>query len=131
MQRTCLKYFTFVSYFPHIVQGPFSRYDILGVSILEEHEFSYDRLSAGAARILWGFFKKIVIADLIGISVNMIFDNYTNYTGFNILCVVFLYAIQIYADFSGYMDIVCGFSGILGITLQENFNQPNFSRIRR
>ena len=127
-QRNYIKYFTFVSYFPHIMQGPFSRYDILGKSILEEHDFSYDRLAAGVARIIWGFFKKIVIADQIGIPVDKIFDNYQNYTGFNILCVIFLYAIQIYADFSGYMDIVCGFSKILGIDLQENFNQPYFSK---
>ena len=127
-QKNFIKYFAFVSYFPHIMQGPFSRYDILGESILEEHNFSYDRLCAGAARIIWGFFKKIVIADQIGISVDKIIGNYSDYTGFNILCVVFLYAIQIYADFSGYMDIVCGFSNILGIKLQENFIQPYFSK---
>ena len=127
-QRNFFKYFVFVSYFPHILQGPFSRYDILGESILKEHKFSYDRMCAGTARIMWGFFKKIVIADQIGISVDKILDNYQNYTGFNILCVVFLYAIQIYADFSGYMDIVCGFSRILDIELQENFNQPYFAK---
>lgn len=127
-QRNFLKYFTFVSFFPHIMQGPFSRYDILGKSILEEHNFSYDRLCAGAARIIWGFFKKIVIADQIGISVDKIFNHYESYTGFNILCVIFFYAIQIYADFSGYMDIVCGFSNVLGIELQENFNQPYFAK---
>lgn len=127
-QKNFLKYFCFVSYFPHIMQGPFSRYNILGESILEEHSFSYDRLCAGLARIIWGFFKKIVIADQIGISVDKIFADYTSYTGFNILCVVGLYAIQIYADFSGYMDIVCGFSKLLGIELQENFIQPYFSK---
>lgn len=127
-QRNFFKYFTFVSFFPHIMQGPFSRYDILGKSIFEEHKFDYDRLCQGTARIIWGFFKKIVIADQIGISVDKIFDNYQDYTGFNILCVVFMYAIQIYADFSGYMDIACGFSRILGIELQENFNQPYFAK---
>lgn len=127
-QRNFLKYFTFVSFFPHILQGPFSRFDILGQSILEEHKFSYDRLCAGTARIIWGFFKKIVIADQIGISVDKILDNYQDYPGMNILLVVFLYAIQIYADFSGYMDIVCGFSRILDINLQENFNQPYFAK---
>ena len=127
-QRNFLKYFTFVSFFPHIMQGPFSRYDILGKSIFEEHRFSYDRLCAGTARVIWGFFKKIVIADQIGISVDAIFDSYQDYTGFNIFCVIFLYAIQIYADFSGYMDIVCGFSNVLGIELQENFNQPYFAK---
>ena len=127
-QHNYLKYLAFISYFPHIMQGPFSRYEILGNSILKEHDFSYDRLCAGTARMIWGFFKKIVIADQIGISVNMIIDHYQDYPGLNLLCVVFLYAVQIYADFSGYMDIVCGFSKILGIELQENFNQPYFAK---
>lgn len=127
-QRNFLKYFTFVSFFPHITQGPFSKYDVLSKTLYEEHSFNYDRLCEGAARMLWGFFKKIVIADTIGISVDKIFGDYQAYPGFNILCVVFLYAIQIYADFSGYMDIVCGFCKILDIELQENFNQPYFSK---
>ena len=127
-ERNFLKYFTFVLYFPHIVQGPFSRFDSLGKSIFEGHSFSYDRLCEGCARILWGVFKKLVIADKLGVSVNLIFDNYKDYPGVSILFAIFLYCIQLYADFSGYMDIVCGLSRVWGIDLAENFKRPYFAK---
>jgi len=122
------KYFTFISYFPHLLQGPFSRFDGLGKSIFEMHSFSYDRLCEGCARIVWGFFKKVVIADQLGVVVSAITQHYTNYTGTHIFMSIIFYGIQLYADFSGYMDIMCGFSHILGIKLSENFEQPYFAR---
>ena len=127
-ERNFFKYFTFISYFPHIVQGPFSRYDELGKSIKEEHDFSYDRFCSGALRMLYGFFKKIVVADKIGVAVNTIFGNYEIYTGSYMIFAMIAYGIQLYADFSGYMDIVCGISTILGIDLAENFKRPYFAR---
>ncbi len=127
-QKNFFKYFTFMAFFPHMVQGPFSRYDSLGVSILKEHDFSWERLCAGSARILWGVFKKLIVADKIGLAVTEIFANYTGYSGTYILFSVFAYCIQLYADFSGYMDIVCGLSHVLGIELSENFRQPYFAR---
>ncbi len=118
----------FLSFFPHIIQGPFSRFDDLGKTLFIQHDFSYVRLCEGCRRILWGYFKKLLIADNIGVVVNEIFSNYGDYSGPHMLLVAFFYSIQIYADFSGYMDIVCGISHILGIGLAENFNQPYFSR---
>ena len=127
-ERSFAKYFTFISFFPHLLQGPFSRFDEVGKNLFEEHSFSYDRLCDGCARIVWGFFKKVVIADQIGVSVTAIFQNYTNYTGTHIFVGVIFYGIQLYADFSGYMDIMCGISHILGISFPENFQQPYFAR---
>ncbi len=127
-ERNYAKYLTFIAYFPHIVQGPFSRYDELGKSIKEEHQFSYDRLCEGSARILWGYFKKIVVADKIGIAVNAIFADSATYSGVYMIFAICAYGIQLYADFSGYMDIVCGFSRILGINLAENFRRPYFAK---
>ena len=127
-ERNFAKYFTFISYFPHIVQGPFSRYEELGKSIKEEHKFSYDRLCEGCVRMLWGFFKKMVVADKIGIAATFIFADSSRYSGLYMMFAMCAYGIQLYADFSGYMDIMCGFSHILGIPLAENFKRPYFSR---
>lgn len=127
-EKNFCRFFTFISYFPHVIEGPFSRYDSLGTSIIQIHSFSWDRLCAGCARILWGVFKKTVVADKIGISVSAILSEYQSYSGTHILFAIFAYGIQIYADFSGYMDIVCGLSHILGIELAENFQQPYLAR---
>lgn len=126
-EKNFFKYLTFVSYFPHIIQGPFSRFDSLGKTLFAGHHFSYDRLCQGASRILWGYFKKLIIADKLSVSVNEIFSNYQSYNGIHVLFVMFLYGIQLYADFSGYIDIVSGISRILGIDLAQNFRQPYFS----
>ena len=125
--RNYFHYLTFVSYFPHIIQGPFSRYKQLGETLFAEHRFSYDRLCRGASRILWGYFKKLIIADKLNAAVNEIFSHYDNYWGIHIIFVTMLYGIQVYADFSGYMDIVSGISHILGISLDRNFEQPFFA----
>ena len=127
-ERNVLKFALFLSFFPHIVQGPFSRFNELGATLFEQHKFSYDRLCEGCRRILWGCFKKLLVADKIGIAVNEIFANYTSYSGVYIFAVAIFYGIQIYADFSGYMDIVCGVSHIMGIELAENFRQPYFAK---
>ena len=127
-ERNFAKYFTFVTYFPHMIQGPFSRFDLLGKSILHQHTFSYDRLCNGCARILWGLFKKLLVADKLGVVVNTIFNDYTSYSGIYIIFAIFSYCIELYADFSGYMDMVCGLSSIWGIELSENFRRPYFAK---
>lgn len=127
-ERNYLRYITFISYFPHIIQGPFSRYDDLGKSLKEEHSFSYNRLCEGCARMLWGYFKKIVVADKIGIASSAIFADSTQYSGVYMLFAICAHGIRLYADFSGYMDIVCGLSHILGISLAENFKRPYFAK---
>lgn len=127
-ERNFARFFAFVSFFPHMIQGPFTRFNQLGKSILEEHRFSYDRLGEGCSRILWGLFKKLVIADKMGITVNLILQNPQNYSGFHILFAMIGYGVELYADFSGYMDIMCGLSHIWGIELPENFRRPYFAR---
>lgn len=127
-EKNILKFSLFMSFFPHIIQGPFSRFDKLSKTLFIKKSFSLNRFSEGCQRILWGLFKKLIIADKLNIPVSELFNNYNYYNGINILLAAVLYAIQVYADFSGYMDIVCGISKILGIDLSENFKQPFFSK---
>lgn len=127
-EKNIFKFALFLSFFPHIIQGPFSRFNELGETLFQIHNFSYTRLCEGTRRILWGVFKKLIVADKIGLVVNEIFSNNMNYSGIYIFIVAIFYGIQIYADFSGYMDIACGISHIMGIKLAENFKQPYFAK---
>lgn len=127
-ERNILKFITFMMYFPHIIQGPFSRYNVLSKQLFEEHSFSYDRLTSGSSRILFGFFKKLVIADKLALIVNNGLNNYSSLSGYALLLTTIIYSFQLYADFSGYMDIICGISHIFGIESEENFRQPYFSK---
>lgn len=122
------KFLLFLSFFPHMVQGPFSRYDKLKSSFDTAHSFSFDRLGEGIARMLWGFFKKMVIADRLGIVVQNIYAGEKSFGGIYVLVLMVSVTLQLYADFSGYMDIAQGVCRVLGIQLQENFRQPLFSR---
>lgn len=126
-QRNILKYTLYVIYFPQILQGPIGSYNDLAPQLWEGAPFDRERISSGILRILWGFFKKLVIADRIAIIVNALFDGYEFYQGFYVAVAAVGYAIQLYGDFSGYMDIALGCSEILGITLTENFSTPYFS----
>ncbi len=125
--QNILKFALFVSFFPQIMQGPISRYDQLAGQLYEGHKFSYRNLSFGAQLILWGFMKKLIVADRVGIVVSEIFDNYTEYQGFYIVVGLLLYTIQIYADFSGGIDIARGVAQALGIDMAHNFQRPYFS----
>ena len=107
-----LKFMLFMSFFPQIVQGPIARYDHLAHQLYEGHSFDYKRVTFGIQLILWGWFKKCVIADRVAIPTNIIFDNYQNYTGILSFLGAVLYGLQVYADFSGGMDIARGFSQI-------------------
>ena len=120
----------FVSYFPQIIQGPIGRYQPLADQLYEKRSFDYDRVKFGVQRMLWGYFKKMVIADRIAVLVDEVFFNYkvNGYEGFIVFIAVLLYGIQIYADFSGGMEIVCGASEMLGIDLAENFRRPFMAR---
>ncbi len=121
------KFALFVSFFPQIVQGPISRYDQLAGQLYKSHTFDYTRIKFGVQLILWGFFKKLVIADRVGILVDQVFDNYKEYWGFFIIVAVIGYTIQIYADFSGGMEIARGISQIFGIDMIKNFERPYFA----
>lgn len=126
--KSLAKFALFVSYFPQIIQGPISRYDQLADQLYEEHVFEYERVKFGAQLMLWGWFKKLVIADRISVFVNQVFDNYTDYVGFYLILAVIGYTIQIYGDFSGGMDIARGVSQIFGIDLALNFERPYFAK---
>lgn len=127
-EKNYLKVLLFVSFFPQITQGPISEFDQLGQELFSEHSISYHNFLWGLQRILWGLMKKMLIADALSPSVLNIFQNYQSYSGITTLIGAFMYSVQIYADFSGYMDIMCGFCEILGIKLMENFERPYFSK---
>ena len=127
-QKNYLRFLLFVSFFPQMTQGPISEYNQLSQELFKEHEFSYKNYSYGVQRIVWGFAKKLLIADIFGVYVTNVFENYESYTGITTLLGIFCYSIQIYADFSGYMDIACGICETLGIRLKENFDRPYFSK---
>lgn len=126
-QKNIFKLFLFVCFFPQLVTGPISRYEQLK-SVYEEHRFSYLNVTYGAQRILWGFFKKIVLAERAAIIVNTIWADLVAYKGLYTWIALFVWPIQIYADFSGCMDIALGTAELFGIKLPENFNNPFFSK---
>ncbi len=127
-ERNPFKVALFVSYFPNIVQGPICRFDDVGVQLTKEHHFDYDRFISGAELILWGFFKKLVIADRAYPLVKTIFSaDYAQYSGSQFVFASCIYFFQIYADFSGGIDIARGVSQILGTDLPLNFARPMFA----
>lgn len=126
-QRNPLKLLLYLAFFPHIAQGPIDRYGDLAPQLYEGHSFDYDRCASGLRRALWGFFEKLVIADRLGLLVDPVFSDPNSYGGLSVAAAIVAYAIQIYADFAGYMDIACGLCQAMGITLGENFDAPYFS----
>lgn len=126
-EKNFFKHALFISFFPQLLQGPIGSYEMLAPQLFAPHEFDYTQSVGGAQRIAWGFFKKLVIANQIEGVIGVAFVNYMNYSGIIWLIFLFMYAIELYADFSGYMDIVNGSAQMLGITLAENFDTPYFS----
>lgn len=127
-QKNFGKLLLFVSFFPQVTQGPISDYAQLSGELFTEHSFSYENYKLGGQRMIWGFAKKMILADLLAPCVSDVFANYASYTGIAVLLGAFCYSVQIYADFSGYMDIVCGLCQMLGVRLTENFDRPYFSK---
>lgn len=122
------KFMLFMSYFPQIVQGPIARHNQLAHQLYESHIFDYKRVMFGIQLMLWGWMKKLILADRIAYIANEIFDNYIMYHGLMILFGAACYGVQVYADFSSGMDIARGISQMLGIELELNFRQPYFSK---
>ena len=116
----------FLIYFPIITEGPISRFDELAPQLYNGNKLKYENLINGGGKVLWGFFKKMVIADRCGIYVSSVFK--PGITGLPILVGVVLYTIQLYAEFSGCIDIVSGLSETMGIKLPVNFERPFFSK---
>ena len=118
------KFALFVSFFPQIIQGPIARHDQLAAQLYEGHKFRYENLAHGAQLILWGFFKKLVIADRIGLLVGEVFVDWQEYTGWPVLLGMLCYSIQLYMDFSGGVDIARGVAQTMGIDMARNFRRP-------
>lgn len=128
-ERNFFRHALYVSFFPQIMQGPIGNYGRLAPQLFSPKSFDYQQSVFGLQRVVWGFFKKFMIANLIADRINPCWTHVSDYPG--LICwaaILFLYAIQLYADFSGYMDIACGCSQMLGIKLDENFESPYFTK---
>lgn len=127
-ERNLFRFALFVSFFPQLVQGPISRFDDLAKTLYAPHRLDWRKLSFGLQRVLWGFFKKLVIADRMLIAVNAIIRNPETYQGGFVLAGMLFYALELYADFTGGIDITIGIAEAMGITVTENFKRPYFSK---
>ena len=130
-EKNFLFYLTFVLYYPKIVQGPISRHRFLGPQLTEGRPLEYTQVCYGMQLMLWGYFKKLVLADRMNILVTIVYSDLENIYfshGGLLLITMFFSAIQLYLDFSGYTDIALGVSQMFGIRLEQNFNHPFFSR---
>ena len=117
----------YVSFFPQLVAGPIERSTHLMPQFKEVHEFKYRNVSDGLKLMLWGFFKKLVIADRVALLVNTIYNNPENYQGFPLWVATYFFAFQIFCDFSAYSDIARGAAQVMGFDLMLNFRRPYFA----
>ncbi|MCQ2523336.1 MAG: hypothetical protein MJ123_03275 [Lachnospiraceae bacterium] len=127
-EKNPLKILLFTSYFPLMVSGPINEYEKLSPLFYEEHRFDYDRVTHGMKRIAWGLLKKLAIANRLSIMINALWDNLDVYHGLWVWILTMGYVFQLYADFSGCMDIILGVSECFGVKLTENFNAPLLSK---
>ena len=123
-----ISFASFVSFFPQLVAGPIERASNLLPQILKKREFQYEQGVQGLRLILWGMFKKVVIADSLAPTVDEIFSNYQDFGGGTLWLGAIYFSFQIYCDFSGYSDIAIGTSKLFGFELMSNFKFPYFSR---
>jgi D-alanyl-lipoteichoic acid acyltransferase DltB (MBOAT superfamily) len=126
--KDIVAFFAFISFFPQLVAGPIERATNLLPQFLKKREFNYDNAVDGMRQILWGLFKKIVVADNCAVYVDQVFSTYTEQTGSTLLLAAIFFTFQIYGDFSGYSDIAIGTAKLFGVKLMRNFNVPYFSR---
>lgn len=127
-QKNPLKFCLYGLYFPYILSGPINRYAQLSPQLFSPHRFEYNQCCFGIQRILWGVFKKLVIAERLATVVGILFSNHGIYRGPYVWLGAACFGLQLYADFSGAMDIVIGISQCFGIKLPENFQTPFFSK---
>ena len=126
--RDLIEFFAYISFFPQLVAGPIERATNLLPQFQKDRHFDYAKAVDGSRQMLWGFFKKIVIADNCGDTVNMMWGDYFELSSINLLALGVLFTFQIYCDFSGYSDIAIGCARLFGINLMQNFNVPYLSR---
>lgn len=127
-EKNIAKVALFVSFFPQITQGPIGRFGHLAPQLYEGHRFNFTQFKYGLQLFLWGLIKKLCLAEYIGIVANEVFSNYNKYTGIVILLGSMLYGVQVYADFSGGMDMIRGVAQVYGIEMAVNFERPYFAR---
>ena len=127
-ERNPFRVLLYVSYFPHIVEGPFDRYKDLDKQFRTPHKFDYEKFTGSIVLIMFGLYKKLVIADRIGFVLSDYFDNVTENSMLGLSIAIVLYTFQLYMDFSGCIDIVSGVSELFGVRVAQNFRQPFFSK---
>ena len=123
-----IEFFAYISFFPQLVAGPIERATNLLPQFQSNRQFDYAKAVDGCRQILWGFLKKLVIADNCATAVNIYWDNYSELNGISLFLLGVIFTFQIYCDFSGYSDIAIGCAKLFGINLMRNFNVPYFSR---
>ena len=121
-------YALYVMFYPQLVAGPIERPQNLLHQFYDKHEFDYDRVVDGLKQMLWGLFKKIVIADRLAIYVNVVYGRYETHSGLTLLMATIFFSFQMYCDFSGYSDIAIGAARVMGFKLMTNFNRPIFAK---
>lgn len=126
--HNAVEFFAYISFFPQLVAGPIERATHLLPQFQRQRHFEYALAVDGCRQMLWGFFKKLVIADHCAVVVNEYWDSYAQLPGTALILLAILFSIQIYCDFSGYSDIAIGCARLFGINLMRNFDNPYFSR---
>ncbi|MBQ7155246.1 MAG: MBOAT family protein [Synergistaceae bacterium] len=126
-ERNFWVYAAFISYFPQLVAGPIERTNNLLPQIKAHHEFDYSQAVYGIKLMVWGFFKKLCIADVLAVYADKVFEDVYKFSSFSLFLAVLFFTMQVYCDFSGYSDIARGCSKMLGIELMENFRSPYLS----
>jgi D-alanyl-lipoteichoic acid acyltransferase DltB (MBOAT superfamily) len=127
-EKNPFKFALFVSFFPQLIQGPISRFSQLSETLYQEHSFDSTTVCRGLQRMLWGYFKKMVIADRILTGVSTLIGDLGTYHGAYAFAGMLFYTVELYADFTGGIDITIGIAQTMGITVTENFNRPYFSK---
>ena len=121
-------YALYVMFYPQLVAGPIERPQNLLPQFYERHDFDAERVSSGLKLMLWGFFKKIVVADNLAVYVDAVYNQPQAFDGINLIIATFFFAFQIYCDFSGYSDIAIGAAEVMGFKLMTNFNRPYYAK---
>lgn len=128
VEKNFWDYTLFVSFFPQVVSGPISTADELLPQIKSLPKFDYEKARRGMQWLLWGLFLKVVLADRVGLYVDLIFNNYEHYSGWNTILAAVLYSFQIYGDFAGYSFMAVGVAKLLGFDLINNFDRPYWAQ---
>ncbi len=127
-ERNLFRYALYVMFYPQLVAGPIERPQNVIHQFLEKHHFDYHRAVSGLRLMLWGMFKKVVIADRLAVFVEKIYDSPDGYQGLPLILATIAFSFQIFCDFSGYTDIALGAARIMGFRLMKNFDRPYFSK---